>query len=97
MVNIKFKYKIKDVARKYNLPESVVEEMFNSQFKFYRETVSNLPLKTIQTQEEFDELKTTFYFKYIGKMFTTWNVIKKLRAITLLKQQKLNKIKNEED
>ena len=72
MTSTKFKYKIKEISRKYNIPESVAEDIFNSQFKFYRETVSNLPLKTIETEEEFDELKTVFYFKYIGKLFTTW-------------------------
>lgn len=91
MVNIKFKYKIKEVARKYNLPESIVEDMFNSQFKFYRETVSNLPLKTIETEEEFNKLKTTFYFKYIGKFFATWNKTQKLRRLTL------NKLNNKKD
>lgn len=94
MVNTKFKYKIKEVARKYNLPESVVEEMFNSQFKFYRETVQDLPLKTIATEEEFDELKTTFYFKYIGKFFTTWNRVEKMKKITEI--SKLNKLKDEQ-
>lgn len=79
MVNIKFKYKIKEVAKKYNLPESVVEEIFNSQFKFYRETIMSLPIKTVETEEEFDKLKTTFYIKYWGKFFVTWSKIQRIR------------------
>ncbi len=90
MVNIKFKIKIKEVARKYNLPESVVEEVFNSQFKFYRDTVSSLPLKTIESEEEFNNLKTIFYFKYIGKFFTKWNKVKKLQDLTKNKIKKQN-------
>lgn len=90
MVNIKFKLKIKELAKKYNLPESVVEDIFNSQFKFYRDTVASLPLKTIKTQEEFDKLKTTFYFKFIGKFFTTWNKVKKLQDLTKNKNNKNN-------
>jgi hypothetical protein len=75
MVNHKFKFKIKEVARKHNLPESIVEEMFNSQFKFYRDTVSKQPFKTLVDEDEFNELKTTYYFKYIGKFYTTYNKI----------------------
>lgn len=88
MVNARFKYKIKDVARKHNLPESVVEEIFNSQFKFFRETVSSLPLKTLKSEEEFNELRTIFYFKFLGKFFTTWGKNKKLMEISKNKKQK---------
>lgn len=90
MVNIKFKYKIKEISRKYNLPESVVEEIFNSQFKYFRETINSLPIKTLTTEEELNELKTTFYFKYIGKFYTTWNKVEKVKNNTLKKQNKLN-------
>ena len=72
MVNTRFKYKIKELSRLHNLPESVVEDMFNSQFKFYRETVEALPIKDINTEEEFNKYKSIFYFKYIGKFFTNW-------------------------
>ena len=86
MSNIKLTLKIKELAKIYNLPESVIEDMFNSQFKFYREIVSNLPLKTIQTEEEFNNLKTIFYFKYIGKFHTNWKYILKIRKQTLNKK-----------
>lgn len=81
MINTKFKFKIKEVARKHNLPESVVEEIFNSQYKFYKNTMNSLPIKTIETEEEFNELKTIFYFKYIGKFFINWNKVKKIKEI----------------
>lgn len=96
MVNIKFKYKIKEVAKKYNLPESVIEEIFNSQFKFYRETIMSLPIKTVETEEEFDKLKTTFYFKYLGKFFTTWTKIQKIRNNTINKQLR-EELENEDN
>jgi len=79
MINIRFKYKIKEVARQLNLPESVVEEVFNNQFKFYKEKVEELPIKEIQTEEEFNKLKTTFYFKHIGKMFINWRKVEKIK------------------
>lgn len=78
MINIKFKYKIKEIARKYNLPESVVEDIFKSQFKFYRETAKEMDLKDITTEEEFDNIKSTFYFKFIGKFHTKWISVNKL-------------------
>ena len=86
MINKKFTHKIKDVSRKYNLPESVVEEMFNSQYKFYKQTMDALPIKSIETKEEFDKLKTVFYFKYIGKFYVNWNMVKKVKEY--LKQNK---------
>lgn len=79
MINTKFKYKIKEIARKYNVLESVAEDIFNSQFKFFRETMGDTPIKTISTEEEFNKLKTTFYFKYIGKFYTNWNKIEKIK------------------
>jgi len=88
MINTKFKFKIKEVARKHNLPESVVEEMFNSQYKFYKETMNKLPIKEIETEKEFNELKTTFYFKYIGKFFINWNRVKKIKEIVKNKELK---------
>lgn len=92
MVNIKFKYKIKEVAKKHNIPESVVEEIFNSQFKFYRDTMTVLPLKTVENEEEFNKLKTTFYFKFIGKFFTTWSRIDRIR-----KNVEIKKLREEEN
>lgn len=76
----KFTSKIKETARKHNLPESVVEEIFNSQFKFYKETVDALPIKDIETEEEFNKLKTVFYLKYIGKFYIKWNLVSKVKA-----------------
>lgn len=89
MINTKFKYKIKEVSRKHNLPESIVEEIFNSQFKFFRTTIENTPIKDITLEEEFDKLKTTFYFKYIGKFYTNWSKIEHIKKATILKNNKL--------
>lgn len=89
MVNTRFKYKIKEVARKHNLPESAVEDMFNSQFKFYREKVELLPVVETETEEEFNKLKSIFYFKYIGKFFINWRKAEHVKKNLILKQ-KLN-------
>ena len=89
MINTKFKYKIKEISRKYNIPESVAEDIFNSQFKFYRDTMDKLPLKTIESEEEFNSLKTIFYFKYIGKFYISWNKVLKIRELIERKNNKL--------
>lgn len=90
MINTKFKYKIKEIARKYNLPESVVEDIFNSQFKFYREKIESIPINDIYTEEEFNKNKTIFYFKYIGKFYLNWKKIEHFKKQLLIKQNKLN-------
>jgi len=96
MINTKFKYKIKEISRKYNLPESVVEDVFNSQFKCFRTIVENIPIKEITTEEELNELKTTFCFKYLGKFYTDWRKIKYIKKVTEIKNNKLNKDNGED-
>lgn len=94
LINTKFKFKIKDVSRKYNIPESVVEEIFNSQFKFYRTKMGEMDLTNITTEEDYNNLKHIFYFKYIGKFFISWNKLVKIREAV---EKKNNKLNNGED
>lgn len=90
LINTKFKFKIKDISRKYNIPESVVEEIFNSQFKFYRTKMSEMNLNDVKTEEDYNNLKHIFYFKYIGKFFISWNKVTKIRESINKKNNKLN-------
>lgn len=90
LINTKFKFKIKDVSRKYNIPESVVEEIFNSQFKFYRTKMSEMNLDEVKNEEDYNNLKHIFYFKYIGKFFISWSKLLKIREAVNKKNNKLN-------
>ena len=68
---------IKRIAKENNLPESIVKEIYESQFKFIRQTIEAMDLKNM-TEEEFEKLKCIFSLKYLGKFHTNWNVIKKI-------------------
>jgi len=58
---------IHSLGLKYNLRDIEIKEIIESQFKFAQEKIKELELEGL-TQEQFEELKTTFYFKYIGKL-----------------------------
>lgn len=74
-----------------NLTDSQVREIIESQFRFTYKTIRTLQLSGL-TDEEIDNLKTNFYYKYIGKLYTNSEVIKshnrRIEHINRLKQQK---------
>ena len=59
-------------AKKHNLPFSIVEQAFFSQFKCARDIIEALELENV-TKETLEELETNFNFKYIGKLYATKN------------------------
>lgn len=52
------------IGLKYNLTDSEVKEIVESQFKFAYEEIRKLNLN-----EDLNDIKTNFIFKYIGKLF----------------------------
>lgn len=64
-----------------NLRDIEVANIIESQYAFVKETIDDLALKDI-TEEEFDKLKTNFIFKYLGKLHTNYNIIKKSKIIS---------------
>lgn len=83
---------IQKIAKKYDLDETIVIDIYNSYWKFIKTTIENLPLKEIRTQEDFNKLKTNFNLMSLGKLSCTidkWNKLK--REESYLKQQKINK------
>jgi hypothetical protein len=79
--------KVKDLIHKIglvnNLTDEQVKNIVESQFRFTYETIKNIPLEDL-SEEDVEELKKTFYFKYLGKLYTTNEIIKR-------KINKLNK------
>lgn len=75
----------KTVATELNIPVEVVKEAYQSYWQFIRTTIQELPLKTIETEDEFKELKTNFNVPSLGKFTCTYNrfkgVKKKLKYI----------------
>ena len=79
--------KVKDLIHKIglvnNLTDEQVKNIVESQFRFTYEIIKNTPLDEL-SEEEINKLKKTFYFKYLGKLYTTEEIIKR-------KINKLNK------
>ncbi len=84
--------KIKELARIHNIPEAVVQDVFNSQFQFFRETVGNLNFHDAVSEEEIMATKTNFNYKYLGKFYTHPKRVKKIQEIKIK-----NNIEDERD
>jgi hypothetical protein len=84
--------KIKDIIHTIglnnNLKDDEVRKIVESQFRFTSETIKEMSLEGL-TLEELGELKTNFYYKYIGKLYTNPDVIvRQLNKEVLLKKKK---------
>ena len=72
MINInkiKIDTLIHSIGLKYNLPDSEVREIVESQFEFTLEKMKELDLSTLETPEDLSPLKTTFLYKTLGKLY----------------------------
>lgn len=58
-----------------NLTDNEVKEIIEAQFRFTYEQMRKISFKEL-TDEEIDNLKTNFYYKYIGKLYTDSRIIK---------------------
>jgi hypothetical protein len=72
----KIKQILHRVGLNNNLRDDDVRKIFESQFKFTYDTIRELELKEI-TEEQLDNLKTNFQYKYIGKLFINKETLKK--------------------
>lgn len=64
---------IHSLGLKYNLQDDIIKKIVNSPYKFTKEIITNLNFEDINTEEEFDNLKVNFIYKYIGKFYTTYD------------------------
>jgi len=63
----------KSVSDRLGFDEKTVKDVFDYTFKFIREHISSLELKnTNYTEEEFNELKTSFNLPSLGKLGCTY-------------------------
>jgi hypothetical protein len=69
----------KQVAKELNLPEEVVKAAFDSYWEFIRKTISEIPLKTEMTEEEFSKYKTNFNLPSLGKFYCDYNRYRTIR------------------
>lgn len=71
----KIKQLIHRIGLKYSLRDDDVRKIFESQFRFTYDTIRELELKDL-TEEELEELKTNFQYKYIGKLYINKQTLK---------------------
>lgn len=84
------------IGLKYNLQDKVINKIINSPYQFTRETIKNLEFENIESEEDFNRLKTNFIYLYIGKLYTTYERYiknKKMKEGLI----KYNKNKNEKN
>lgn len=70
--------RIKELAKQHKIPESVVQKVWESQFRMIRDVTKHIDLKNI-SEEELNNIKTNFNWKYIGKLIVKYASIKKKR------------------
>ena len=92
----KIKALIHKIGLKYHLQDKVINKIINSPYQFTRETIKNLNFENIESEEDFDKLKTNFIYLYLGKLYTNYDKYIKNKKIKegLVKY---NKEKNEKD
>jgi hypothetical protein len=77
----KVKLLIHKIGLDYKLQDEVIKKIVNSPYKFTRETIANLDIDPEITEEEFSKLKTNFIYLYIGKLYTSYDIYKKLKNL----------------
>ena len=76
------------IGLEFQLRDEEVRKIVNSPYKFTREKITNLSLDGIETEEDFNKIKTNFIYVYIGKLYTSYPIYKKIQkqSINLTKK-----------
>ena len=69
---------LRQSARKLSIDVKLVEQVYRSYWRFIREQIESLPLRTM-TKEEFDLVDHNFNLPYIGKIYVDYEKIEKYR------------------
>lgn len=75
---VKVKNIIHTVGLNNNLTDSEVTKIIESQFRLAYDVIKDLNLKDI-LPEEVENIKTNFYFKYIGKLYVNKESLEQLK------------------
>lgn len=67
------------VAADMGLPIEVVRAAYLSQWQFIRNTIEALPLKEELSEEEFNQLRTSFNLPSLGKIYTTRDKVQRTK------------------
>ena len=61
------------------IPIEVVRAAYLSQWQFIRNTIEALPLKEELSEEEFNQLRTSFNLPSLGKIYTTRDKVQRTK------------------
>lgn len=83
----------KRVSQETLIPEEVIALCYKKEWEFIRNTIKDLPLKDENLKEDsFKELRTNFNLPGLGKLYTTYDKVSRLRRkIEILNKLKENK------
>lgn len=85
--------KIKDLIHSIGLNNYIIDDdikkIIESQFRFTYDTIRSLSTSD-KTDEELNKLKTNFTYKYLGKLHTNADIIRRQRTKDELIKQKKN-------
>ena len=89
-----YKQIFEEVSLRLKIPVEVVEYAYKSYWKFIKETIQILPLKDIQNEGEFTQLRTNFNIPSLGKLGITLDKFLKMkRCNKIIKEIKDDKNK----
>lgn len=88
---------IKLVSLETQISESTVEVAYRLYWKFIQESLEQIPVKEIKTQEEFDTYNTSINLPSLGKIFITFDKIEKQRRRYTYVQKLFNKENKKEN
>lgn len=84
--------KVKDIATKaalqLNLPPNLVWGVYKLYWSFIRQHISNMPLKDINSEEEFSKLRPNINIPSLGKFHVGWERLKNKKEDERLKNKK---------
>lgn len=67
------------VTADMGIPIEVVRAAYLSQWQFIRNTIEALPLKEELSEEEFNQLRTSFNLPSLGKIYTTRDKVQRTK------------------
>lgn len=88
-----YKQIFEEVSLRLKIPVEVVEYAYKSYWKFIKETIQILPLKDIQDEGEFIQLRTNFNIPSLGKLGITLDKFLKMKRCNKI----VKKIKNDKN
>lgn len=67
------------LSLKYGLSKEEIKQIVESPYEFTKETLKDIDVNKIQSEEDADNTKTNFIYKYWGKLYTNFKLINRRR------------------